>query len=333
MSELRIYFVDLIAFVPTTDGSIWILLPEARQPTLASDGVTRIDPHFPIVLFDLPNQGGDWQLIHQILKLTPPIGNHEAWLLDRQELRIAIPPSLPVQKPGAASTGLPQPVNRTHFTWVPNLAALGIPAQVDPGCLLPAGTSSGQTPSPKIVARLHLQKGELTTFQFVKRSLTTFPYQLRVPQLEFRPLGGGAMSGTARACADSVVAIVPFTGPTIDLLAVDLDTGLPVPGRSIQLRENASGVINLLVGNLSPVPTAGTDPPFGVHFERFYGLLPALPATRPIPYLDSGFPTNPATHTSTTGINGLNPTFIRTALQVPFAGFNRPICSLATLQS
>ncbi len=294
-----------------------------------------IDPHYPIVLFDLPNQGdSEWQQIHQLLRLTDPPGNHEAWLLDRQELRISLPPALPVQATGMAAVGIPQPNNRTQFSWVPNLAAHGIPAQVDPGCLLPAGPSAWGLPSSKIVSRLLLQGGELTTFQFVKRSLTTFPYDLRLPQLEFKALGGGAASGPARACADVAVVTVPFAGPTIELSAVSLDTGKLI--RSIRLTASASppGVVNILVGNLSPDPlVSSVPPPFGVHFERYYDLLAKLPATRPIPHVDGGFPVNPATHTSPTGINGIIPSFIKTALQVPFSGFNGPICSLATLQS
>lgn len=284
-------------------------------------------------MFDLSNQGGsEWQQIHQLLQLTNPPGSHEAWLLDRLELRISLPPALPVKTPGTAATGLPLPNTRTAFTWVPALAAHGIPAKVDPSCLLPAGPSMLGLPSAKIVSRLHLQVGELTTFQFVKRSLTTFPYSLRLPQFEFKALGGASTFGPARACADVVVATVPFSGPTIDISTFDLDTG--TLRRTIKLTASASppGVVNLLVGNLSPEPPAGPLAPFGVHFERYYDLLVTPPAIRPIPHLDGGFPVNPATHVSPTGINGINPTFIKTALQVPFSGFNGPICSLATLQ-
>ena len=335
MSELRIYFVDLIAFVPVVDDSVWVLLPEARQPILASDGMTTIDPHYPVVLFDFKNPNGeDWPQIHNLLNLTPPPGQHVAWLLNRQELRISVPANPPVQRPGTGpgATGLPTSTDWTDFTWVPDLAFQGIPAKVDPDCLRPAGNGSGQTPSAKIVARLHLETGGLTTFQFVKRPEPLDPQNLLVPRLELKPLVGGPASGPLRACADVAVATIPFTGPTIEVSAVNLDTGQPVPGRTIQLTPTGS-VVSLLLGNLSPESATGYGPRYGVHFERYYDLLPVRPLQLPIPHLDPGFPDDPASYRSAVGVNGRTPTFIMEALQVPFAGFNGPICSLTTLQS
>src|SRR5688572_10835203 len=89
MNELRIYFVDLIAFVPQADGSVWVLLPEARQARTASDGMTMIDPHYPVILFDREDseEEGDWLGtggIHDLLELEDPPGNHLAWLLERK---------------------------------------------------------------------------------------------------------------------------------------------------------------------------------------------------------------------------------------------------------
>lgn len=329
MSELRIYFADLLAFVAAADG-FHVLLPDARLPSTATDG-SIIDPHYPVVLFDLPNQGAsEWQQIHQLLKLTDPIGNHEAWLLDRQELTIAGAPALPVQASGAAASGLPNVNNKNNFTWVPDLATLGVNSRVDPGCLLPAGVSAtGLRPSSKIVSRLHIERGALTTFQFVKRSLTTFPFSLRLPALEFKALGGSTVVGPTRACADVVLANIPFSGSSVTLAAVDLDTGSTI--RSITLTTSPSGLVNVFVGNLSPEVPAGPVPLAGAHFERYYDLLASPAPSRFVPHIVSGFP-GPGTHVSPTGINGNLPTFIRSALQVPFSGFNGPICPQATLQ-
>lgn len=331
MNELRIYFLDLIAFVPAADGSYWILLPEAQQPTVASDGTTAIDPHFPIALFDLGDQGAsDWQRIHHLLKLAQPPGDHEAWLLERQELRIAVPQALPVQAAVGAATGLPTVATRADFSWVPNLPSVGIPATVDSACYKDAG----QAPSPKIVARLPLRVGSLQSFRFVKRVKNPhLPLAKSIPRLELRPLGGGGPVGSSRACADFVMARIPFSTPTIEISTVSLDSGQPIPGRSIVLTptgpENQK-VAELLVANLSPDPL-GEGPPYGVHFERYYDLFQTPAPNRPIPYVDAGFPQDASTYTSPQGIDGDLPTFITAAIRYPFGGLNGAICSLVTL--
>jgi hypothetical protein len=334
MSKLRIFFADLIAFVQNADGSYWVLLPEARLPSKASDG-SPIEAHHPVVLFDLGDQGtSDWPNVHKVLKLNGTPTNNEAWQLGRRELQILVAPSLPVSAPGTATSGLPTVANRTDFTWVPDLAAMGIEAKVHPDCFLPVGPppAGGRLPSAKITARLRLTAGTLTTFQFVRFEEPSVTKRLWIPALEFKDLGGSTTSGLKRACADLVVAEIPLSAPSVvTVTAVSLDDGTTARTHSFSVTE-ASDDIDLLVGNLAPEPP-WPPPPMGLHFERCYDILQATPPSRPIPHVVAGFPAASGSSVDPGGINGNLPSFIARALQVPFSGFNGPICSMVKLQS
>lgn len=334
MAKLCIYFVDLIAFVQNSDGSYWVLMPDARRPSTASDG-SQIDAHHPVVLFEIPDRGdSDWPRIHQLLHLEDPVSKHQAWLLERQELRIRISSPAGVQAPGTSSVGLPTQSDNIHFTWVPDLAAMGIDAKVHPDCLVSLPARPGESPpSPKIVSRLRLESGTLATFQFVRaKENHVLPPAPKIPKLEFRPLGGGSPIGQERACADVAVIDIPLVVPEVVIEAIDMDNDGAVL-RSIPLAPapGAGDVINLLLGNLSPDPET-PPPPAGVHFERYYDLLETPPAQRPVPQLVAGFSADSTTYTEPAGINSDFPIFIITALQVDFSGLNPPICSIVKLQ-
>ncbi|HZF12000.1 MAG TPA: hypothetical protein VFE33_24710 [Thermoanaerobaculia bacterium] len=260
---LRIFMVDLIAFVRDTKDHFWALLPDARKL-----GNAQIPDHYPILVFDdgsSSSDAGDWPRIKQLIGLTA-IKPDTAWLLDQEDITITFQgQSLPPTSTGTISQPLPDLSNRQSFDWVPKMADISSankdvnPDLVDKAKPFPAQLS----------ARLELPDAQPATFAFSKLLLGLTP-------LLFPATFPGSGSSFRRVLADVVIAKYTVTGP------------------QIQIQASKHGAVNfkpqsdpcdILLTNISPAPAKQNTDPYGRHFSLYFPLSSG-PANSFIPLLD-----------------------------------------------
>jgi len=304
---LRIFFIGLIAFVPSPDDQkLSVLLLDARNGYEVSDG-TRIPVHQPLLVVRAGNCDGECggeAALAQVAKFLFPMKTttqagdtlfaalHRggAWTLDGSDLSIenVSPAALSPLRINRALRKmldgkpdlLPQtPEESKDFSWVAELDKIDPQlGTVDPDVLLERPQKG------LIVARLPLTAGEVSTYRLVG-------VDDQVYRLDFRTLKGeGAKASYSQALAEWVVAEIQVPGDAVRLVERRFDGK---PGRTMTIKPEG-GVIELALLNMPQGhadPAAhGMDPratAAGKHFEMFYGLSSTPPSTtsRPVPQI------------------------------------------------
>ncbi len=350
---LRIYFLGLMAFVPSQDGhEATVLLLDARPGAVLLREHPTIEAHVPLLLArgicsgdcgaaqrssiaqriaphlgasDATAQlesalqgGGAWKLTGTDLSINPP--NTRSAPNDKANLHIAGRQQLHAR---SASADLELSVDHLEdFGLVTDLSYLvGDHGTVDLG-LLKTGTSD-----PRIVARLPLTAGRL-------RTRTVFQVDNDIVPIEFR---SSAQSITLPASADSAILDLEIFGPDIEIVAVDLASGCT---RRMRLAPTEPGgvveiaLLNSPESSYDPVVVRQREahpPQTGHHFALYYQLAenPSPEGDRPLPHLGSGERVaNPVTE--------LNPELQSDLLQAlgltsSRGAYDRIICPLAQL--
>lgn len=305
---VRIFFIGLIAFVPSRDGKeLTVLLLNSDQGYAVSDG-TWIEPHKPLLFVRAGKCEGDCGAEPAIARFVfPQAGAEQArdslsqalhegasWLLDGSHL------SIQQENPGrqAASrplqihremrrveaghpSDLPQtPGERKDFSWVAELGRIDAAAgMVDPDVLSP------QPRKGLIAARLRLHSGEVWTYRLVGVEDKVLP-------LDFRPLRqSGEKTDYSQALADWVVAELRVPGDSVRIVETRFSGA---QGRAVKLSPE-NGVIELAVMNVPPSQFDQRSMPGadhhshgpGKHFEMYYELAQARPPNhlRPVPHV------------------------------------------------
>jgi hypothetical protein len=126
--KVTLLFEGLMVYIDDTDGSVWVILPDARDPV--NDATGHIPAHLPMVFFS----GPDGQVENEI-----------PWILDLEEIHI--------------DSELTGAVNVDSAVWdgLASMSALSGGANQ----LHPSLKDAAQTPYQS-VARLHLKGGKLT---------------------------------------------------------------------------------------------------------------------------------------------------------------------------
>ncbi|HVF59360.1 MAG TPA: hypothetical protein VNJ70_06060 [Thermoanaerobaculia bacterium] len=300
---VRIFFVGLIAFVPSQDGrEITVLLLDAADGYTVSDG-SRIEPHKALLLARSGSCTGDCGTDLETARflfsdltddaardaLAQAVDAGFAWRLDGSELalfgpeRSALPAApLAIRANGrTAGESLPaSAAERKDFGWVAELGRIDPSAGVvDPDVLL-ASPQKGL-----IAARLRLRAGEIWSYRLVS-------LQDEVPPLSFRSLQSEQQSDDYRqALTDWVVAEIRVQG---DVLELSESRWNGYSGRAAALRP-AGNVLELALLNVPQghaahaveAQSSPSAPGAGKHFEMFYELAKMRPPNhlRPVPYI------------------------------------------------
>lgn len=278
MFTLRIFFVDLVAFV-RQDKHLWALLPDARTVTSSDD---KLEEHHPVVLFlNGEGESGDWKKselkLKQKLDLVGKKDSH-AWLLDGEDIIIpyqdAYPRGVKLDASGVVS-GFPDADNARKFAWVPRMSDIDADVALDLACVGPA------PPPASVVGRLLLEQGDVESVQFVKtRMLKNNPLLVRL--LTFEGYSDGTVAPLSpRSLTDVVLASVKISGSSLDIVTKRHSNGSE--GHRASFRDvPENGKVDMLVGNLS----ASKERPFtrwGHHFKLYYKLS-VQPGKGLIPY-------------------------------------------------
>jgi len=258
---LRIFMVDLIAFVRDTNDHFWALLPDARNLGSAS-----IPNHYPLLVFDdgsSQSDAGDWPTIKGLLGLTT-IKSDTAWLLNQEDIKITFQgQATPPTYAGSIAQPLPDLKNRQSFDWVPKMADISTTNKdVDPNLVKSTFPAS-------LAARLELPTAQPYTFAFSKLLLGLTP-------LIFQATFPNSTGSFRRALADVVVAEFAVTGSDITVEATN---------HSAVTFQPPSKVCDILLTNISPAHKQPNVDPYGHHFELYYQLSTG-PAQTFIPLLD-----------------------------------------------
>lgn len=299
---LRIFFMGLIAFVPSRDGKeLTVLLVDARQGYDASDGST-VPPHKPMLLAragDCQGHcGAESSEIARVLfpganpddSLANALNHGAAWHLDGSDLtilaknadRLASSTPLHIELRRRNGKSVPgNPDERKDFSWVADLGRIHPPGTVHPDAL------ALRPQKGLVVARLRLESGTVWTYRLVS-------VDGKVPSLSFKTLqGGGAAVDYSQPLADWVVAEIRIPGNAVKIVENRFAGG---EGRAIDLAPH-NGVVELAVMNI-PKPAPRPETPEeshrahepGKHFEIYYKLTsgdgPRNP--RPVPHLAGG---------------------------------------------
>lgn len=299
---VRIFFIGLIAFVPSRDGKeLAVLLLDAREGYAVSDG-TRIEPHQPLLLARAGKCEGGCESDAGIAPMLFPkaaaapadqalalaVEGGTAWRLDGVDLSILAGPhgrgrSSPLKihreatRADAGQRGLVPgtPAEWKDFRWVADLGRIDPSAgTVDPD-VLAAAPQKGL-----IAARLRLGAGEVSTYRLVR-------VEDAVPALDFKTLRGGPAAGYSQALADWVVAEIQVTGDAVEVAETRFGGG---KGRTARLAPR-DGVVEIALMNAPQAHSEGHhhagEP--GKHFEMFYELADRRPPNRlrPVPHVGS----------------------------------------------
>lgn len=351
---VRIFFMGMMAFVPTRDGKeLTVLLVDAGKGYVASDG-SSIEPHIPLLLARAggcvgPCDAGN-TAIGQLLfpgtgdervrdGLSKALLDGAAWRLDGADLSFHQPcaaqqaeaASLVIHHKlrDAARSGQPALLPRSSderkdFSWVAELGRIAPSAGVvDPDTL------TAQPKKGLIVARLRLQAGEVWTYRLVSVGDRVLP-------LEFYPLSGdGPKSSYSQALADWMMAELRVSGGAMELVETRFDGR---PGRMVSLAPK-EGVVELALMNVpehlfeqpSQKDASHSSHEPGVHFEMYYELARTkLPnRLRPVPHLaDSSGISWSAVHQ---GGEAHSPLLNALRLNDGRGVYNRIICPVAQL--
>jgi hypothetical protein len=304
---LRVFFMGLIAFVPSRDGKeLTVLLVETSQGYTASNG-DRIAPHNPLLLARAGKccghcGPGDAAIARVLFpgdspatavdSLSAALLDGAAWRLNGSDLSIVQkdngwqdpPSSLKIQRNLPKDRGLPKTSDeRMDFDWVANLGRIKPAAgAVDPDVL------ACRPQKGLIVARLRLRSGTVWTYRLVRVGDKVLP-------LEFKTLRG-VKADYSQALADWVVAEIQVSGDEVEV--VEHRFGRE-EGRAIRLAPQ-DGLVELAVMNIPPPPAqqpgagAHQEHEPATHFEMYYNLArTSIPkGERPVPRVaaSSGVP-------------------------------------------
>ena len=311
---VRIYFIGLIAFVPSQDDrALDVFVLDARQGYSVSDG-TRMDPHVPLLLMRAKSCKGPCQNSVQeianfvfqgsartpdpaenLRRLRAAIRGGGAWKLDGSQ--ITINPLGGVSRSGAQLQIRRVPKNRRDpirklpasrpeaedFDWVADIS------KIAPG----AGAVDSDALAARPVKNLLAARMKLT--EGVVKSGRLVGIENKVVALSFHPLGSSlaANSTYSQALTEWVVAEISVSGEGVRITDTSLKDG---KSRSIELvPEEDRNVVEVVVINL-PAGSFFADPRqlsdearnVGKHFERYYELLSRPPRSRPVPHFADG---------------------------------------------
>lgn len=301
---LRIFFMGLIAFVPSRDGKeLTVLLVETRPGHIAADG-SMIAPHHSMLLARAGQCWGhcgiDEQVVPRLLfpkdddpaarrYLSAALDHGAAWSLDGSDLSIVDAGS---QKSSASLSlqgrprqpGAPLALSKTpdgdtmDFDYVADLGRI-IPsaAAVDPDVL-------ARLPQRRLItARLRLRSGKVWTYRLVH-------VDDKVHSFDFKALrGDGAKVGYSQALADWVVAEIEVSGQEVEIVENHFASG---EIRTIRLAPQ-DGLVELAVMNIPDPPSPRPEESFpehhevDQHFELYYKLAqtPPPPCQWPVPHV------------------------------------------------
>ncbi len=329
MVTLRVFLLDLLAVVDQGDRK-WVLLPNAvGRGQMPGDPV---DSHFPMFLFERDDlNGGDWPELKRKLGLQG-FRPGTAWLLDHEEIVFPAP-----AQPGFdnAFNGNPAgdlPANRDEarsISWMPSLASIA-PGndRVDPACLAsPVRTS-------KIIARTSFTGGSFRTAGFTKID-SAFRAEGEIVPFEFKSAPDAAAQGPRRAMADRLVVEVPIDGDTVTVETVPFggDRRRPRQGRTVVLKPNAQGIVNVLLANVSPAIPDTRPRDRGLHFDAYYDLVKDSVdrADRRIPFVfrNGHVPGPPKVEPLEVEIE--LPALFQEAFRNPIGVFEKRICTVAQM--
>lgn len=308
---LRIFFMGLIAFVPSQDGKeLTVLLVDARQGYVASDGSV-IPPHMPMLLAragDCKGHcGAEGSAIARILfsgaspdaSLASALNNGAAWQLNGSDLTIL--PKDAEQKASSAPLRIElsrrngksvpgNPDERKDFSWVADLRRIDPPGTIHPDML------ALRPQKGLVVARLRLHSGTIWTYRLVS-------VDGKVPPLGFKTLQADRVTiDYSQALADWVAAEIEIPGNAVKVVENRFGDG---QSRTMDLTPH-NGLVELAVMNI-PKPSARPDlegeshrahEP-GKHFEIYYDLAATGSSKnqRPVPHITtSGDVNSPAVH-------------------------------------
>lgn len=308
---LRIFFMGLIAFVPSRDGKeLTVLLVDARQGFVASDGST-VPSHLPMLLARAADCQGHCGIeSSEIARALFPGANPDdslkdaldqgaAWHLDGSDLTFLpknadrLASSAPLHIELRRRNGKSVPGNsdeRKDFSWVADMRRIQPPGTVDPDALMLRPQKG------LVVARLRLQSGTVWTYRLVNMNG-------KVPSLSFQTLQGGrADVDYSQPLADWVVAEIRIPGNAVKIVENRFGGG---QGRAVDLAPH-NGVVELAVMNI-PKPAPRRDVPDeshrdhepGKHFEIYYKLASGTGSQdqRPVPHVATGGDiSSPAVH-------------------------------------
>ncbi|HEX7184665.1 MAG TPA: hypothetical protein VF756_22765 [Thermoanaerobaculia bacterium] len=298
---LKIFFMGLIAFVPSQDGKeLTVLLVETRPGYVASDG-SLIAPHHPMLLARAEkcwghcgiDEGIDPHLLFPRDSpadaqryLAAALGNGAAWSLDGSDLSIVDAGS---QKSSASLSlqgrprqpGAPLALSKTlegdtlDFDYIADLGRV-LPAAgaVDPDVL-------ARLPQRRLItARLRLQSGKIGTYRLVHMFG-------KVHSFSFKALRcNGANVEYSQPLADWVTAEIEVSGPEVEIVENHFaDREI----RTIRLAPQ-DGLVELAVLNIPDPPSEEELPEnheADRHFELYYKLAQTLlsPCQWPVPHV------------------------------------------------
>ena len=291
---LRIFFIGLIAFVPSRDGKeLTVLLVETHPGHKTSDG-TLIAPHQPMLLaraakcwghcgitdpdlagyfFQKDQQGQEESPAHANRRLESALSSGAAWKLDGSDLTLV--DAQPSRAALRLQTG--KAAEPTNFNRIADLGQI-VPAAgtADPD-LLACRPQKGL-----IAGRLRLRTGKVWTYRLLRVDGEVLPF-------EFKTLKGEDEKtvSSQQPIADWVAAEVEISGDSVEI--VENHFGCEEI-RTIRLAPE-NGLVELALMNIPPPPpedSGGSHPAqeSATHFEMYYDLareqLP--PDRRPVPY-------------------------------------------------
>ncbi len=285
---LRIFFMGLIAFVPSRDGKeLTVLLVETRPGYVASDG-SLIPPHQPMLLaraakcwghcgignfthagffFAKVGEAGANRL------LSAALSHGAAWELDGSDLSIVD------AQPSRAALSLQteDSAERKAFGWIADLGQI-IPSTgtVDPDVL------ACRPQKGLVTSRLRLKSGKVWTYRFIHLADKVLPVKFRTLQ------GTDEKEGFSRPIADWVAAEIEISGDSVEIVENRFGCG---EIRTIRLAPE-NGLVELALMNIPPPPPQSFDGSHrehepAAHFEMYYDLAQTPPPSdrRPVPHV------------------------------------------------
>ena len=328
MVTLRIYFIGLMAFVPSEDGrSVSVVIERAVDGHETSDG-HRVEPHLPLFLARgacegdctphperiarfLYEHAGQPSTRRALQQLDSGLQGGTAWILDNVDLRFDLPgragasplrfgPTSEADALAVPSGSIPKtPREARAFGWIAHMETISpAAARIDPDVLAPK-------PELGIVsARLKFDRGSLHTYRLADT-------ESGIAKLAFQPVPATAMAQPPRAYAQWIAL-------DIEMSVEECEQGLGVTARSFtdgQQRDvtikpdcQSGQTIEMALVNLPSWQAARNAPTqapatVGPHFELYYKLaqerleasqrrVPVLTASAPRPSPEAEPPGN-----------------------------------------
>lgn len=289
---LKIFFMGLIAFVPSQDEKeLTVLLVETRPGHVASDG-SLIAPHHPMLLARAERCWGHCGIDERIdpgllfpkdsatdarKYLAAALGNGAAWTLDGSDLSIV-------------DAG-PRRSGESLTMDLDDVAHLG---RIVPSAGVVDSDTLARLPQRKLITgRLRLRSGNVWTWRLVHVAdkVRSFDFKSLRPE--------GAKAGYSQPIADWVAAEIELSGDEVEIVETRFASE---EIRTIRLAPQ-DGLVELAVMNIPDPPSAGSEEAVHEHhevdrhFELYYRLAetPPPPWQFPVPHV------GPAVETPETG--------------------------------